>query len=95
MPKIQGDEPCFDNSIENKLVELKASSDNVGESFGTAEFIDKDGTLKTNAHVVIYTRLGTVHQFDEYSIRFVDEENYHPVELIKYDVELDIRCLSE
>lgn len=37
--------------------------------------------------------MGTVHQFDEYSIRFVDEENYHPVELIKYDVELDIAVL--
>lgn len=27
------------------IVELRASSDNVGESFGTAEFIDKNGTL--------------------------------------------------
>ena len=75
-------------------LELKASSDNVGESFGTAEFIDKEGTLITNAHVVTYTRLGTAHQFDEYSIRFADEESYHPVELIKYDIELDIAVLQ-
>ena len=50
------------------IVELRASSDNVGESFGTAEFIDKNGTLITNAHVVT-------------------------VELVKYDVEIDIAVL--
>lgn len=76
------------------IVELKAFTDNIGESFGTAEFIDKDGTLITNAHVVIYKRLGTAHQFDEYSIRFADEGNYHSVELIKYDIELDIAVLQ-
>ena len=75
------------------IVELRASSDNVGESFGTAEFIDKNGTLITNAHVVTYTRLGTVYQFENYSIRFSDEEDYYPVELVKYDVEIDIAVL--
>ena len=75
------------------IVELRASSDNVGESFGTAEFIDKNGTLITNAHVVTYTRLGTVYQFENYSIRFSDEEDYYPIELVKYDVEIDIAVL--
>ena len=52
----------FDNSVRS-IVELKAESSDVGESYGTAEFVDKNGTLVTNAHVVTYTRLGKINTF--------------------------------
>ena len=76
------------------VVEVKAVSENVGESFGTAEILDRDGTLVTNAHVVTYTRLNAVHTFDKYYIRFSDEEEYREVTLEKYDTEMDIALLK-
>ncbi len=78
----------------NSIVELKASSKSIGESFGTAEFIDEQGTLVTNAHIVTYKQLGVVHLFEEYEIRFANEDDYREVELIKYNVELDIAVLK-
>lgn len=82
----------YQNNLQS-IVEVKASSETVGESFGTAEFIDKDGTLITNAHVATYTQLGTVNVFEEYSIRFAAEEEYRKAELVKYDTALDIAVL--
>lgn len=38
------------------IVEVKAVTESVGESFGTAEFVG-DGKLITNAHVVTYKNL--------------------------------------
>lgn len=49
----------FNDNIHS-IVEIKATTENVGESFGTAEFIDSDGTLITNAHVVTYNHLKSV-----------------------------------
>ncbi len=83
----------YKNSIDS-VVELKAYSEDVGESFGTAIFVKEDGRLVTNAHVVTYKRIGIVNTFDEYSIRFAYEENYREVELVKYDVEKDLAVLK-
>lgn len=79
--------------IEN-VVEIRASSEEVGESFGTAEIITSDGIMVTNAHVVTYTRLGAVYTFEEYSFRFSYEDEYRSAELIKYDSEMDIAVLK-
>ncbi|MDE7076193.1 MAG: serine protease, partial [Clostridia bacterium] len=80
---------CIDN-----VVEVKAVTEGVGESFGTAEIISADGTLVTNAHVVTYTRLNAVNTFEEYFIRFSNEEDYRAVTLEKYDSEKDIAILK-
>ncbi len=80
---------CIDN-----VVEVKAVTEGVGESFGTAEIISTDGTLVTNAHVVTYTRLNAVNTFEEYFIRFSNEEDYRAVTLEKYDSEKDIALLK-
>ncbi len=82
----------FYNSTES-VVELKAYKESVGESFGSAVCINNSGVFVTNAHVVTYQRLGQQNLFEEYSIRFADEENYHSVELVKYDVSKDIAVL--
>lgn len=76
------------------IVEVKAYSEDVGESFGTAEFIDDDGRLVTNAHVVTYTYLTIVNPFEKFYIRFAMDEEYIEVSLIKYNTELDIAILQ-
>ena len=86
-------EHIFNNSIYS-IVEIKASSEDVGESFGTAEFIGSDGTLITNAHVITYKKMGTYYTFDNLNIRFSFEENYRSVSLIKYDNDLDLAVLK-
>ena len=76
------------------VVEVKATSENIGESFGTAEIISENGTLVTNAHVVTYKRLSTVNTFENYFIRFSYEDNYREVILEKFDTEKDIAVLK-
>ena len=83
----------FKNTIHS-VVEVKAVTENVGESFGTAEFIKSDGTLVTNAHVVTYKKLGQTIAFDEIYIRFMTGEEFKLVKLVKYNSELDIAILK-
>jgi len=78
----------------NNVVEVKAESDDVGESFGTGVILTSDGTLVTNAHVVTYTRLGVADEFDNYYIRFSFENDYRAVSLEKYDADLDLAVLK-
>lgn len=76
------------------IVELKASAESVGDNYGTAVFIDKDGTLVTNAHIVTYKHQGSIKTFETYFIRFASEEDYRNVELLKYDIKKDIALLK-
>lgn len=78
----------------NSVVEVKAVSENVGESFGTGEIISSDGKIVTNAHVVTYTRAGAVKEFDNYFVRFAFEEEYREVSLEKYQTENDLAVLK-
>lgn len=83
----------FYNNIDS-IVELRASTDGVGDSFGTAEFVSSDGKLITNAHVVTYKSMGEVYTFENISIRFAKATDYVAVTLVKYDTELDIAVLQ-
>ena len=76
------------------VVEIKAASDGIGESLGTAEFVDKEGTLVTNAHVVTYTELGEQMAFQNISIRFASDDYFIDVQLVKFDTELDVAVLK-
>ena len=82
------------NLCKASVLEIKAETENVGISYGTAELISTDGTMITNAHIVTYTQLGARHTFDNIAVRFVDEENFRDVELIKFDADLDIAVLK-
>lgn len=59
------------------VVEIKAETANVGQSFGTREVISRDGRIITNTHVVTY------------SICFSFEGEYRTAQLEKYDTNLD------
>lgn len=76
------------------VVEIKASSEGVGESFGTGEIISADGKIITNSHVITYKRLNTVNEFENYFIRFSFEDDYRSAVLEKYDSNLDIAVLK-
>ena len=73
---------------------MKAFSENVGESYGTAEFITDDGCLVTNAHVVTYSSLNVTYAFDKFYIRFASDEEFIEVSLIKFNSKLDIAILQ-
>ncbi len=82
------------NECLYNVVEVKAESEKVGESFGTGEIISSDGKIITNAHVVTYTRLNTVNQFENYYVRFSFEDDYRAVTLEKFDLDLDVAVLK-
>lgn len=82
------------NSCKASILEIKAETEDVGISYGTAELISKDGRMVTNAHIVTYSKLGETLVFEKISVRFVDDENFREVELIKYDTHLDIAVLK-
>lgn len=86
-------EQIYESCLYN-VVEMKAVSDGVGESFGTAELVTTDGRFVTNAHVVTYSRLGVVNKFESYSVRFSYEEGYRAATLEKFDAEKDIAVLK-
>lgn len=83
----------YDRSLKS-VVELKAYTKDVGESFGSAVLLKKNGTLGTNAHVVTYSKLGEQKPFDEISIRFANSDDYIPVSLVKYDTSKDLAVLK-
>lgn len=89
----QSAEQIFNHAMHS-VVEVKASTDNVGESFGSAVFVFNDGTLVTNAHVVTYKSFDDYLEFDKIEIRIAFENNYRSVSLIKFNRDLDIAVLK-
>ena len=83
----------YDKSLKS-VVEVKAYTKDVGESFGSAVLMKSDGTLVTNAHVVTYSKLGETKPFDEISIRFANSDDYLSVSLLKYDTTKDLAVLK-
>ena len=83
----------YDKSLQS-VVEVKAYTKDVGESFGSAVLMKSDGTLVTNSHVVTYSKLGETKAFDEISIRFANSDKYISVTLVKYDVLKDLAVLK-
>lgn len=86
-------EQIYSNALKS-VVEVKATTENVGESFGSAVFVLSEGKLVTNAHVVTYKQSGVTTEFENISIRFAFENDYRSVSLEKYDSELDIAILK-
>lgn len=83
----------FNENI-NSIVEIKASTNNVGESYGTGVICDSNGLLITNAHVISYTSLSETKTFDTFEIRFATKKNYQSATLVKYDTEIDLAILK-
>ena len=81
-------------STINSVVELKAETSNIGTVFGTATFVDKKGTLVSNAHLVTYKDGGSYSYHQSISVRFYEESDYYSVNLVDYDVINDLCVLS-
>lgn len=88
------DKPKSNEIIKYSVVEVKATTESVGESFGSAVFVKDDGTLITNAHVVTYKSAGITNVFEIISIRFSTENDYRDVTLENYDLEKDLAVLK-
>ncbi len=82
------------NFCKASILEIKAETEGIGKSYGTAELISTDGTIITNAHIITYSQLGETKTFEKFSVRFVDEEDFREVDLYKYDSVLDIAVLK-
>jgi len=78
----------------NSIVEVKASSSDVGESYGTGVIYKSKGYFVTNAHVVHYTEVGEEKMFDKYEVRFADEEEYQSATFIRMDTKNDLAILK-
>ena len=79
---------------QTSIVELKSQTGEELVSYGTAVFIDDDGTLVSNAHLVVYKESGKYKEFENFEIRFSYENEYRNVTLIKYDLNEDISILK-
>lgn len=93
-PRTKNDaKSVYKNSLKS-IVEIKAETTGIGESFGTAVFINNSGMLVTNAHVVTYKESGILKVFENIGIRFADENDYHEVRLKKFDSDKDLAALE-
>ena len=54
------------NMNVNSIVEVKTTTNIVGESYGTGVIYDSNGLLMTNAHGISYRSLGETKKFDNY-----------------------------
>ena len=82
------------SKAKNSVVELKAETEEKTSSYGSAIFINSDGYLVSNAHVISYTSLNETKTFDSFYIRFYKTDEYHFVSLIDYDIQKDICILK-
>lgn len=82
------------NNIKDNILELKAETETIGTSYGSAILISKDGIIITNAHVISYKKVGETYLFENIEVRFINEEEYRSVSVVKYDLSLDVAVLK-
>ncbi len=91
--KVPSSSSVYTKSV-NSIVEIKCITEDVAQSYGTAEIISKDGKIITNRHVVTYIESNLVTEYEEYYIRFAHEEDYRKATLIYYDTQIDLAMLK-
>lgn len=82
----------YNKSIKS-IVEVKAETSEIGESYGSAVIYD-DGYAITNAHVISYSNMNNNILFETITIRFAHMERYIEAEVIKIDYDLDLAIIS-
>ncbi len=91
--KLPTSQEVYSNS-KYSVVELKSQTGEDIISYGSAVFLDKEGTLVSNAHMVAYKKSGIYQEFESFQIRFCFETEYRNVSLLKYDLSQDISFLK-
>lgn len=92
--KMPSSQEIYKNS-QQFVVELKSQTGDDKISYGTAVFIDGDGTLVSNAHMVTYRQSGIYKEFESFEIRFSFEKEFRLLaSLVKYDLVNDISILK-
>lgn len=76
------------------VVEVKATLEGVSDSFGTAVIYDKEKYAITNAHVISHIEEEGNVLFDNVYIRFAQENDYIPVEVIRVDYTVDLAIIK-
>lgn len=76
------------------VIELHSFNGDGKEAFGTATIVDKEGTLYTNAHLVLYRESGIYKEYSSIEGRFCDENDYRPLSLVSYDANKDTCILK-
>ena len=84
-------ENIFDRNI-SKVVEIKVSNDNVNWGYATGCFIDNNGTILTNKHVVQSSSSG--ERYGQIMVRTADSEEWVTAEIVKVSEEHDLATIK-
>lgn len=82
------------NIAKYSIAELKSTKSNGEVEYGTAVLVSDNGFFATNAHLLLYENGGIVKEYNKHYIRFAFEEEYHEINLYKYNYEQDIAYLK-
>lgn len=82
------------NDCSSKVVEVKASTEDYGTSYGTGTIIDDDFTILTNSHVISFNKANEYFLFDKIEIRLTYDNSFQECEIIKNDKNKDLTLLK-
>lgn len=77
-----------------KVVEVKATTENYGISYGTGTIVDEDLSIITNSHIISYTKSNEYFIHDKIEIRFTNKEEFEECIIIKNDRLKDLTILN-
>lgn len=89
----KGSPNVFVNTI-NSVLELECYNEEGLSCYGTAVCIDNRGYYITNAHVVMYTENNIKKTFNNFNLRFTNEDSYFSVDLVDIDEKYDLALLK-
>lgn len=85
------DEKIFSRNID-KVVEIRISSEGTTFAYGTGCFIDSDGTILTNKHIVYNQSLGV--EYSIVQVRLPTEENFIDAKVVQISNDSDIAIIK-
>ena len=87
----KSDSKIFQQNIQ-KTVEIRVSNDNAVFAYGTGCFIDKNGKILTNKHIVFNANLNVEYQIIQ--VRLASEENFIDAHIVKVSNDYDLAVIK-